>query len=250
MKIKLLSAVFAATMMLGASMTVFAADVTPNDLSGNEVISGAQEIEMEGEVKEAHLEVTITAGTTVVANPYKLAVGTVPAGKDSLVGSTIEFENKSDTPLAIGLIGKIKLYPTAANKPAEEEKQITINKSSEEPETPKSKQIHIEAKVSSDLSGNNLLMDEDGKAAVENMVYVEDTGEEITKMSLTPVLCASTATVSANDPKNSDKMVLTLMGWTTQSPEYAWDEKDEFNVITVYDIKFSGGKEASKFGKN
>lgn len=239
MKKKLVGLMFAATMLFGASMTVFAADVSPNDVSandltvsGNEVLAGGS-VTMESEVQTVHLEVTITNGAKVFANPYGLEIGSVD---DTLIGTTIKFENKSNTAISVGLTGQIKLYPDESKKPEDKADQVTIATSA--PTTAKSKQVFIQAAITSDDAGTKKLQTSAGKE--EKALVYSAAGA---KMTNAPVLAAAG---KAGTDQSSD-MVLTLTGATSQSPTSAWTDDDVFKVITTYDIQFGDKTKLSTF---
>ncbi len=242
---------FAATMLFGMSMTVFAVsdnDVTGNDVTGNDVetvsgsdvIGGEQKIEMGGTVQTPTLKVTITKGKTVIANPYGLEDSTLGLTTDeTLKGSTIEFKNESDTPIAVGLAGQVKLadYDTMGTEKAD---RVTIADSLSSLNTATTKQVYIQAIVTSDGEEAHVLQtssDRDEKP----LVY----GKSNTELSNTPVLAAGGKAAAGSG--NSDTMILVISGGTSKSPTSQWTDADEFTVVTIYDLQFGNSKKLSKF---
>lgn len=225
MKKKLIGLMFAATMLFGASMTVFAADVSPNDLtvSGNEVLEGGT-ITMDSEVKKAHLEVKITHGTQVIANPYGLVDDTLGlTANETLKGTTIEFENKSNTAISVGLTAKIELAAYA--KEVASGDKVTVATSEPDPSKATKKQVFIQAAIT-DGSGGKL---QSSKNADEKALVYSTSGA---KMAVV-LKAKDDATAGA-----SKTMLMTLTGATTQSPTSEWTEKDAFKVLTSYDLQF------------
>ncbi len=247
MRKKLIGFIFAATMLFGASMTVFAAgdtsgnDVTGNDVttvSGNSVIAGPTDITMDATVTKPTLEVTITSGKKVIANPYGLVDATLGLTADeTLKGSTIKFENKSNTAIAVGLLGKIQL-PEYAEGTATAN-QVTVASSLSTLKTAKTKQVFVQAAIYSDDTKAKKLQTSAGTAAEKALVYSK-TGA---KMTNAPILAASGDTTA----DASSEMVLTLTGGTSKSPTSEWTDDDAFEVITTYDLQFGDRTKLSKF---
>lgn len=239
MKKKLLGFMFAATMLFGASMTVFAADVSGNEVtsvSGNDVLKQGS-ITMDSEVAKPHLEVTITAGTQVIANPYGLVDDTLGLNADeTLKGSTIKFENKSNTPISVGLTGKITLATYATGVATAD--KVTIATSASSLATTKNKQVFVQAEIT-DGSGKKLQATT-GSAAEKPLVY-SGTGA---KMTNAPVLAADGDTTTADA---SSTMLLTISGGTSKSPTSEWTDADKFTVVTTYDLQFGDKAKLSKF---
>lgn len=239
MKKKMIGFLFAAAMLFGASMTAFAAtDASGNDVtevSGNDVLGG-NSIDMDSEVKVPHLEVTITAGTKVIANPYGLedaAAGLT--AEETLKGSEIKFENKSDTEIAVNLTGKIQLaaYDTsvvAADK-------VTVATSATSLNTAKTKQVFVQAEIT---DGNAKKLQTTAGTAAEKALVYSATGA---KLSNAPVLAALG---KAEDTK-SDTIILTITGGTSKSPTSQWTDADAFTVVTTYDIQFGDSAKLSTF---
>ncbi len=252
MKKKLIGFIFAATMLFGMSMTVCAVsdndvtgnDVTGNDItgnnvttvSGNSVIAGPTDITMDAAVEKPTLEVTITSGKKVIANPYGLVDATLGLTADeTLKGSTIKFENKSNTAIAVGLLGKIQL-PEYAEGTATAN-QVTVASSLSTLKTAKTKQVFVQAEITAD--GTKKLQTSAGTAAEKALVYSK-TGA---KMTNAPILAASGDTTA----DASSEMVLTLTGGTSKSPTSEWTDDDAFEVITTYDLQFGDRTKLSKF---
>lgn len=241
MKKKLLGFMFAATMLFGASMTVFAADASGNNVttvSGNSVIGG-DDITMDADVVKPTLEVTITAGTKVIANPYGLtdaALGV--SANDTLKGSTIEFENKSNTAISVGLTGKIVLptYEGVSPAPTADQK-VTVATSAPGMSTATKKQVYVQAEISN--GAGKKLQNSTGSAAEKALVYSAAGA----KMTNAPVLAAAGDTTEFV----SNKMLLTLTGATSKSPTSEWTDADAFTVVTVYDFQFGNTAKLSKF---
>lgn len=239
MRKKLIGLMFAATMLFGASMTVFAAgDVSDNEVtvSGNGVVAGQKEITMDAEVEKPTLEVTITSGTKVIANPYRLVDDTLGlTAADTLKGSEIKFENKSNTAISVGLTGQIKLATYESTVPTAN--QVTVASSLSSVNTAKTKQVFVQAEITSD--GTKKLQTSANTAAEKPLVY----GKTAAKLSNAPVLAAdgdSTADASS-------VMILTLTGATSKSPTSEWTDADAFQVITTYDLQFGDSTKPSKF---
>lgn len=238
MKKKMIGFIFAATMLFGASMTAFAAtDASGNDVtqvSGNDVI-GDGDVKMDAEVTKPHLEVTITAGTKIIANPYGLAGGDLTAD-ETLKGSTIKFENKSNTAISVALTGQVVLpkYETSvvtADK-------VTVATSATSLNTAKTKQVFVQAEITNGGSGK--LQTTAGTAAEKALVY-SATGA---KLSNVPVLAAQGDTSVV---ETSDTILLTITGGTSKSPTSEWTDADAFSVVTKYDIQFGDRTKLSKF---
>lgn len=104
MKKKVFALLLAATMTLGASMTVFAADnTTINDTTG--LATGA-EIEGETEVKIPTIEVVVPSTTTIVINPFSLSYESTDksiTGNSQIISAEQEIQNKSDVALAVNV---------------------------------------------------------------------------------------------------------------------------------------------------
>lgn len=231
MKKKMIGFIFAATMLFGASMTVFAApDASGNDvtsLSGNDAIRSGQ-VDMEAEVTKPVLEVTITAGTQVIANPYGLVdAATGLTADETLKGSTIKFENKSNTAISVGLTGQVVLPTYGADVVTAD--KVTVATSATSLNTAKTKQVFVQAAIT-DGTGAKKLQTTAGTAAEKALVYSAAGA----KLSNVPVLAAAgTATADA-----SDTMLLTITGGTSKSPTSQWTDADKFTVVTKYDIQF------------
>lgn len=225
MKKKLIGLMFAATMLFGASMTVFAADASGNDVvdvSGNNVV-GTGDIEMTGEVKKPTLSVTITKGTKVIANPYGL---TVNDSEDTLIGSDITFENKSDVPLAIGLKGSITL-PTYAESVAKDAK-VTIASDLNTVQSATTKMVFVQAEID-DGAGNKL---KTARGKDVTLVYAAKPAA----LEENPVLAKAGDTTTGV----SSTMRVKIGGGTSKSPTSEWDATaDAFTVTTTYDIQFA-----------
>ena len=240
MKKKLIGLMFAATMLLGASMTAFAADTSGNDVSGNETIDvsgnsvvGTGDIKMTGEVKKPTLSVTITKGTKVIANPYGL---TVNGSTDTLIGSDITFVNNSDIPLAIGLKGSVTL-PTYADS-VDKSKKVTLASDLSSLQSATTKMVFVQAEID-DGSGNKL---KTSRGKDVTLVYAAKPAalEEI------PVLAKSGDSTTGV----SSTMRVKIGGGTSKSPTSEWDATtDAFTVLTTYDIQFAT-TDPSKFGTN
>lgn len=241
MKKKLLCAIIAATMMFGSTMAVFAADLSGNEwedetVSGNAAAVGeATDIKMDAKVKTCQVEVKITRGNRVIANPYGLGVVTVSGGDpvtDSLIGTTIKFENKSNTSIAVGLKGTVT--PSADSG---------ISVATSEPKSnPTAKTVYIEAEISSDgTSAHKLQSTKSTGGDEKNLVYTKSGA----KQTNIPVLGVE-GEVDASKGESTE-FTLTLMGSTYQAPGAEWKATDTFEVITTYDIQFGAGKELSKF---
>lgn len=240
MKKKLLGLIFAATMLFGASLTVFAApDASGNDvrsLSGNDVIGQGSALTMESEVVRPVLAVTITAGTKVVANPYGLENAALGLDADTtLKGSTIKFENASNTAISVGLIGKIELAGYDKNVASAD--KVTVASSESSIKSTKNKQVFVQAAITN--GGTGKLLTSAGKE--EKALVYSASGA---KMTNAPVLAADGVTADGV----SDTMLLTLTGATSKSATSEWTEADEFKVITTYDLQFGDTAKLSKFG--
>ena len=246
MKKKLIGLMFVATLLIGSSMTVAAGTVSSNDasgnnvtqVSGNDVLGSDGKIEMGAEVSTAHLEIKITSGTQVIANPYGLVDSTLGlTATETLKGSTIKFENMSNTAISVGLTGQIVL-PTYGKDVLAADK-VTVATSDTSLKTAKTKQVFIQAAITND-SGGKLQTTATTPTAERALVY-SATGA---KLSNTPVLKATTDNTTADA---SDKMVLTITGGTSKSPTSEWTDADKFTVITKYDIQFGDSTKLSKF---
>ena len=231
MKKKLIGLMFAATMLFGASMTVFAGDASGNDVSGNEVIDvsgnsviGNGDIEMKGEIKKPRLSVTITKGTKIIANPYGLSVDGVT---DTLIASDITFKNNSDIPLAIGLKGSVELptYPDDADKKV----KVTLASDLSSVEDATTKMVFVQAGIE-DGSGNKL------KSRGKDVTLVYAASTRPAALEENPVLAKQGGAKTGE----SDTMKVKITGATSKSATSEWDaEKDKFTVTTTYDIQFA-----------
>lgn len=248
MKKKMIGFIFAATMLFGVSITASAETVTGNDASGNDVkqVSGNDvlgsdgKIEMGAEVSTAHLEIKITSGTKVIANPYGLVDSTLGlTGTETLKGSTITFENKSNTAIAVGLTGQIVLPDYSKTTPAvATADKVTVATSDTSLKTAKTKQVFIQAAITN--AGGGKLQTTTTTPTAEKALVYSATGA---KLSNTPVLKATGDTTA----DASDTMVLTITGGTSKSPTSEWTDADKFTVVTKYDIQFGDSAKLSKF---
>ena len=228
MKKKMIGFIFAATMLFGSSMTVFAVSDNDLTLSGNDVFKPDQKIEMGSEVTKPALEVTITHGTKVIANPYGLVDASAGlTAEETLKGSTIKFENKSNTAISVGLTGQVVL-PTYADGVGTADK-VTVATSATSLNTAKTKQVFVQAEITN--GSTKKLQTTTGTAAEKALVY-NATGA---KLSNVPVLAAKGDTSVAD---TSDTMLLTITGGTSKSPTSQWTDADKFTVVTKYDIQF------------
>lgn len=235
MKKKLIGLMFAATMLFASSLTVFAADASGNDvktISGND-ISQSGEVTMTSELQEPALEVTITSGTKVIANPYGLTVGEV---NDTLIGQDIKFENKSEVALAISIKGQV-ILPTYAES-VTRDKKVTLASAMSELTYADGKMVFVMAEFVG-KTDTAKLRDSQGKEVT--LVY-DNRGAELDEARV-PVLAAQNVTTD----DASDTMSVKIKGGTSKSPTSPWDnEKDKFTVKTVYNIQFAK-KPASAF---
>lgn len=258
MKKKMLSLVLATTMILGMSMTAFAAtktettdvsgnDVTTisgNDLDGENVASGS--VTMTSSLQELIISVTITKNGNVIANPYGLAVDSVT---DTLIGSEIDVVNESNAPIEVGLAGSIAFDKEYTSEQIKAKENIVIAKSADKVGDASQKTIFVQAEVKAD---GDALLDAKGKA-VEALVYAE----KAVSLKTSPVLAAKdfggkdvtiTASKNATPTKigeTSESMKIVISG-ATGSPTVVWKNDDTFKVITAYDLKLS--KTPSAFG--
>lgn len=244
MKKKILAMVLMATMLIGTSISVSAATATTvsNNDADKSVTSGnatGDSLRMLATVKAADIEVEIKIGNTVVANPYGLTVGSV---SDTLVGAIITFENKSDTPIEVGLKGQIDL-PTYNTEPTAQ--RVSVGSSKSEVMSATTKQVFVQAEI---VAGESI---SDKKIAAENAKYFVIKNSAGEKKKVAPLVYEKTAVaiasnpvldkagVSGNDATTNCKMAVVLSGATSISPDYAWGDSDKFTVVTFYDLKLS-----------
>lgn len=117
MKKKVFALLLAATMTLGASMTVFAADTTIDDTTG--LATGA-EITGETEVKVPTIEVVVPSTTTIVINPFSLSYESTDksiTGNSQIISAEQEIQNKSDVALAVN-VASLTATPSTAGDTA------------------------------------------------------------------------------------------------------------------------------------
>lgn len=243
MKKKILAMVLMATMLIGASMSVSAAATTVSGSDADKTVTSGNaagdSIRMLASVSAADIEVEIKVGSTVVANPYGLTVGSV---SDTLVGAIITFENKSDTPIEVGLKGQIDL-PTYNTEPTAQ--RVSVGSSKSEVMSATTKQVFVQAEIVASESIS------DKKIAAENVKYFVIKNSAGEKKKVAPLVYEKTAVaiasnpvldkagVSGNDATTNCKMAVVLSGATSISPDYAWGDSDKFTVVTFYDLKLS-----------
>lgn len=233
MKKRMLSLVLATAMLVGASMTVFAAPTTVEELGEGEAI------EMEATVKTATISVEIEQNGAVIANPYGLKIAGVDEnGENTLEGATIKFTNKSTAAIEVGLKGSITV-PQSADKAA----QVTIATDAKTIATATTKQVYVQAEVVDTV-------DADGKVT-EDSVYLADAKGK----AVAPLVYAAKPAAIATNPVLADKdydtdadeavesavksMVVVITGATSASATSPWGDEDAFTVTTVYDLKLA-----------
>ncbi len=239
MKKKLLSLVLAATMLLGASLSVSAADTTDNNKSGTKDVTG--QIEAEGSVQEITISVTVTTvsgGNTVLLNPYGMEVNNKT---DTLIMDDIKFKNNTSVPVAIKLSGAVDLSGNTT---------IDVIPGLTPPATPPArKQVNVNVIYQSSDANNSAKMVTLATAtkADDAVPYAKlGTGANLyTALAKYPVLAKSGETDVPKDTKGSpitntsysDTVVLKFGGWSAAAANEQWPSDAKIKVITVYNIE-------------
>ncbi len=248
MKKKVLSLMLAGVLLIGGSMTVFAAEGLETDTSGNDIWSALpteeQSIDIDATIQEATINITITKDNRIIANPYKLSVAGDPDGEKTLEGATIIFTNGSDAAVSIGLKGQITLSSGNDSKPSDS--KVTIASDKKSVETAERKQVYVQAEIvnADGVSGNDILPGAlyfaNAKSKVVEPLVYSKSGAALTEA---PVLAKAGY---AGDVENAqESMAVVISGATSASTSSVWDDTDAFTVSTIYDLKLA--QEPSKF---
>lgn len=239
MKKKMLSLVLATAMLVGASMTVFAAPTTITDLPMDE---GDGDIVMDATVQKATIKVTVEQAGTIIANPYGLSVASVDVdGENSLEGATIKFTNESNAAIEVGLKGSITLADYSNVDKAD---QVTIASDAKSIATATTKQVYVQAEIvdSIDAATNKAADDAvylaDAKGvAVKPLVYAAKAAE----IATAPVLAKKDYDTDADGAVKTavEEMAVVISGATSTSATSMWTDDDAFTVTTTYDLKLA-----------
>lgn len=241
MKKKLLGLALAATMLLGTSVTAFAADAptstSNNDVTGNATANGTA-ITYQTDVKTPVLKVNVTVadGTNkVIVNPYKLSVYDNVSGQ-TLVVPDIVFKNVGDVAVSVEIKGQVS-----------HNNNVSLSALAAAPATSTTKQVYVAASFT-DVSGNAMLTAKDaGNSKVKDLVYTK-AGASLTGTSI-PVLArkyqsggsGTEAALPADGNSSHASQNLKISfgnSWSCASTTSAWSDADKFDVITTYNLKF------------
>lgn len=232
MKKRILSVVLATAMVVGSSMTVFAAGEDNNSVSKNEAVVGSGEVSMTSTLGEALISVQITTDGKVIANPYKLTTETV-SSSETLKISKITFENKSNTPIEIGLKGAVEMvkpYDASATSAT----KVTIGSDKKTVETATTKMVFVQAEVAKSNDNTKYILNT--KRQPMTLVYAA----KAVAIEKNPVLAAKDANLTGTLEGAATSMDVILTGVTSASPTSKWDAvNDQFKVVTTYDIRMA-----------
>lgn len=252
MKKKLLALVLAATMVIGMGISASAADVSTGDVSG-QLVSGT--IDLDADVEECTILVTISKTGDVIANPYELEVTDARTSTnvtDSLVGATITVENKSNVPIAVNITGKLTLASTvtAGTTLAAVEANTTA------------KQVYVQALVFKSGTTDTYLNKATYNAKSETYTVAQVAplvySAKGTSIATVPVLAAKDkAKADLYSTKLSDKTAMSveaidvvISGATSNPATATWkDGTDTVKVTTVYDLKLAKSTDVTPFVK-
>lgn len=238
---KLLAILLTVAMVLGTTLTAFAADPVSVSFNGSETTG--QSIEHEGKVQPVTISVTISAlSGNIIANPYGLDVD----GKtDSLIGDEITISNNSNMKVALGIKGVIT-FPTdselgetksttnngktTTTSTATNVNILTAKPAANATTLPQKKTLYVQAAVKK--KGNNkdyMVASETAKTPIV-LVYGLTAKDIQTK----PVLAAGTGSAPATD--GSGECVVVISGATQFPADKKWTSNDTFKVTTTFDI--------------
>lgn len=264
MKKKLMGMLLATIMLLGASMTAFATDVN-TEFDGDVSANKGQTITMDSKVAKAIIKVTITNGSQVVANPYGLSgqvSGVTVSGGETLKGTTIKFENKSNTSISLALGGKITIDKDSKVSVVGKETDATNNTG---------KKVYVEAKITAGDtdglgkrlvkltttgSGSSMQYKPDYEAAsvystagvtMPKVVLAQGVDGQNNPASGAGVNTQAFAGLTASDYRVTDTAIVTITGASGLSQTEPWTAKDTFKVVTTYNIKLGGSDKLSLF---
>lgn len=264
MKKRLLSLALAATMLLGASMTVSAGsdvtfgDVTSNSKTGKKDVSG--DVNFDGILPEITITVSVsTGGNRVIMNPYKLNLSAIggSVSYNSMVLPDISFNNKTDVPVALGISGYID---TSGNN------EMTVDPALAPKAQITKKQVHVDVTFTADAEGAlKLYSTSTAKTADAGTPYIvkpdlskattdaaKATAWKATEIKNTPTLAKSGTTAAAANGNNpavtgSDTVYLKFNGWCVPATGEQWPENALVKVVTKYNLKTETDTKCSIF---
>lgn len=256
MKKKLIGVLFAATMLFGASMTVFAAEDPTFDVTTNDKVNGtAQEISMDSDVEKATISIKVTHGEKVIANPYGIVNSEANlTATETLKGANISFENSGNTSIAIGIKGKVVL-PVYTDSKLAADKKVTSCTSATTIKTATTKQVYVQAEVFDGDSGKETCkLQNKATGKVNQDKTTTYTSTDVAPLVYTtagatlpvPIVLQAaqdnTTTVAGTETGTvpAKKVTVKITGATSVSQTSPWNDNDSFDVVTTYDFKFGG----------
>lgn len=263
MKKRLLSLALAATMLLGASMTVSAGsdatfgDATSNSETGKKDVSG--DVNFDGMLPEITITVKVsTGGNRVIMNPYKLNLSAIggSVSYNSMVLPDISFNNETEVPVALGISGYID---TSDN-------DMTVASGLTPGAQTTKKQVHVDVTFTADAAGAlKLYSTSTARTADAGTPYVakpdlskattdaaKATAWKATEIKNTPTLAKSGTTAaeaSGSTPAvtGSDTVYLKFNGWCVPATGEQWPENALVKVVTKYNLRTETDAKCSIF---
>ena len=247
---KLLALALTATMLLGASMTVFASNASlgtggKDDKSGSKDVTG--NVEYDGNLQPITISVEVSkAGSKVVMNPYKMVIselGGRTSVSDSMVLPDISFNNQTAVPVALGIAGYIDLSGNAAT--------MTVVPGLNPLAPTTKKQVHVDVTFTADADGTNKLYSTAAAKTPDVATpYVAGTDTSaLTTISIknSPVLAKTGTTNDGSTTVYSDKVYLKFKGWCVSATGEQWPSDALVKVVTKYNISLADESKRSIF---
>lgn len=259
MKKRMMGLLLATAMVIGASMTAFAAgnSVSTSVTHNDNVTVGGLSLTFESTIHEKPIQVTVKRLDKVVINPYRALItykgidDVNVSSNDTLIAEPIVFTNNSEVPVAVDLKGQIVLGTSG----------VTVAASKDAIATSTTKQVYVKAmftdeKVKPDAKGllpataNVFWSGTKSTAGVVSFAKGADvvyTAAGTASMAAPPVLAAKGAAVENSGEVETLYVVFT--GGVSVDPKVQWDATaNKFDVLTTYDLKFVGeSKVPSRF---
>jgi len=248
---KLIAILLTAALMVGSTVSAFAASTSFNAI-GTKAFDETEpaSIAHDGEVAVPKISVTISSlSGNVWANPYGLEVLNAKGEttQDTLVGDIVTVSNNSNMKVSVGIGGYVSVD---GEKP-----EIKVVTTKPKTVVAKDKTVYVQAIVYN-MAEDVLYTQKigsDGKPvavkAVAPMVYTQKTDKSKDAiMALRPVLAAGTGESPIDDAGKTGEIQIKITGATTYTENGSWTDKDTFKVNTTFDIKATDDP-VSSFGK-
>lgn len=244
---KLIAILLTAALMVGSTVSAFAASTSFNAIGGADINNvEPASVEHTGDVKVPKISVTISSlSGNVWANPYGLEVldAEGKTTQDTLVGDIITVSNNSNMKVSVGIGGYITIDDN------ENEQKVKVVTTKPKSVIAKDKTVYVDAMVW-DMSGKKVLHTQkvtttstgtsvEAVKPVAAMIYPQSTTQKPNKasMALRPVLAAGTGEAPIADTARTGEIQIKLTGATTYTEDGAWNASDTFKVNTIFDIK-------------